>query len=194
LKNNYKNSFSTSPKRLVFVFGGWYNAFMKKIIIIGCSGAGKSTLSKKLSEILDLEIINLDRYYWKPNWIKPSKSEWIEIVKKLVKKESWIMEGNYSETFHLRMPEADTIILLDFPRSSCFFRALKRKILENRVDEIPGCREKIKFELVRWILWRYPRVNRKNVLKTLEEFKSQKSIIILKSNKEIEKFLSEIRK
>lgn len=166
---------------------------MKKILVIGCSGAGKSTFSKKLSESLNLEIINLDRYYWKPNWIKPLESEWMEIVRNLVKKESWIMEGNYSETFHLRMPEADTIILLDFSRLVCFFRVLKRRIVKNRADKIPGCREKIKFELARWILWRYPRVNRKNVLKTLEEFKGQKRIIILKSNKEIRRFLSEIK-
>lgn len=165
---------------------------MKRILIIGCSGAGKSTLSKKLSEIFGLEIINLDRYYWKPNWIKPSEPEWVKIIKKLVKKESWIMEGNYSETFHLRMPEADTIILLDFPRLVCFFRVLKRRIAKNRADEIPGCREIVKFELIRWILWRYPRNNRKEVRKTLEKFKSQKRIVILRSDKEVKKFLNKI--
>ena len=113
-------------------------------------------------------------------------------MKELIKKKSWIIEGNYSETFHLRMPEADTIILLDFPRLTCFFRVLKRRIIKNRTDEILGCREKVKFELVRWILWRYPRNNKKEVLKILGRFRNEKKGIILKTDREIEKFLSEI--
>lgn len=49
---------------------------MKHIAIIVCSGAGKSTFARELGAITGLEVIHLDRLYWKPGWVETPKDEW----------------------------------------------------------------------------------------------------------------------
>jgi adenylate kinase family enzyme len=48
---------------------------MQKIMIIGPSGSGKSTLARQLGEILNIPVIYLDIYYWRPGWVRPSQAE-----------------------------------------------------------------------------------------------------------------------
>ena len=67
-------------------------------MVVGCCGAGKSTLSKEIHEITGIELIHLDKLYWKPCWVEMEKEEWESIVKSIVKKERWIIDGNYSGT------------------------------------------------------------------------------------------------
>lgn len=162
---------------------------MKRILILGSCGAGKSTFAKRLHEILGLPIIHLDEHCWMPGWVRPDKSAWEKTVQDLISGEKWIMDGNYRSSLHLRIPAADTVILLDFPRMTCLWRILKRRLRKNRLDCIVGCREKIDFELLFWILWKFPRVNRRQVLKTLEEVKNKKDIYVLKTNKDVNRFI-----
>ncbi|MDA3815169.1 MAG: hypothetical protein PF549_02275 [Patescibacteria group bacterium] len=162
---------------------------MKRILIIGSCGAGKSTLAKKLHEILGIEIIHLDQHYWKPNWTRTETEEWEKKVEKLLEKEEWIMDGNYRSTMGLRIPHADTIIWLGFSPIVCFYRILKRRLKNKRIDELAGCKERVTFELLRWVLWKFPRENKKDILKKIEEVKDEKDVFILKSNQEVENFL-----
>jgi len=48
-----------------------------RIIIVGNNGSGKSFLSKELSFITGLPPVHLDVEFWRPNWEKPPKEEWI---------------------------------------------------------------------------------------------------------------------
>ena len=162
---------------------------MKKILILGSSGAGKSTLAKKLKKILDIDIIHLDQYYWKPNWIRSETEEWRNKVKELIKKDRWIMDGNYQSTLDIRLPEADTIIFLNFSAPVCFFRALKRRFKHDRQDKLEECKERITFEFAKWVLWDFPRKDRKDIINQLEILRGEKDVIILKSSKEVELFL-----
>lgn len=99
---------------------------MKRIAIIGSPGAGKSTLAWQLGEILGLPVFHLDRLFWKPGWIPSPKSLWIAMQSTLVTRDSWIIDGNYGSTLHIRVEAADTIIFLDFPRYICLGQAVKR--------------------------------------------------------------------
>jgi len=162
---------------------------MRRILIIGSNGAGKSTLAKKLNEVSGLPIVHLDEHYWKPGWIRPSKLEWNKTVQDILKGEEWIMDGNYSSTLEMRIPAADTIVLLDFPRLVCLWRILKRRFKKNRPDCIVGCEEKIDFEFLVWVLWKFPHTNRKQILKTFVEIENEKNIHILKTDKDVAKFV-----
>ena len=167
---------------------------MKKILIIGSSGAGKSTLAKRLHEILGIEIIHLDQHYWQRNWTRTDEEVWQRKVEKILEgKNEWIMDGNYRSTMHLRIPQADTIVWLDFFPIVCLYRIFKRRLKDNRADEIDGCKERVTFELIRWALWKFPRENRKDILKRIEEVKNEKDVFVLKSNKEIEDFLDKLK-
>ena len=125
---------------------------MKRVLIIGCCGAGKSTLAIGLADKTNLPIIHLDSYYWKPNWIETPKDEWTEIVKRLCSQPEWIMDGNYVNSLPVRLSFADTVIFLDFNTVSCLFGAFRRLILRHRPDKIEGCKERIDFEFLKWII------------------------------------------
>lgn len=57
----------------------------KKIIVIGCPGAGKSTFSRRLAEIIDTPLHNLDTFYWKADASHISRRELIKNRKRFLK-------------------------------------------------------------------------------------------------------------
>ncbi|EKE11701.1 MAG: topology modulation protein [uncultured bacterium] len=166
---------------------------MKKILILGSCGAGKSTLAKKLHEVLGIDIIHLDQHYWKPDWTRTEKEEWQKKVSDLTSRESWIMDGNYRSTLDIRIPKSDAIVWLDFSPLVCFRRVLKRRLRKNRVDDIEGCRERVTFELLKWVLWTFPRINRKEIEEKIEQIKKEKDIYILRSDREVNNFLLKLK-
>ncbi len=166
---------------------------MKKVSVIGSCGAGKSTFAKRLSKKINLPLISLDFYYWKPEWTTTPTEEWRKKVTELVSGDEWIIEGNYQNTFDIKFPASDTIIVLDINRFICFWRIWKRRILKNRVDKLDCCKERITWRLARWVLWDYPRIGRSEIRKYIAKCKENK-IIILKSSEEAEKFLSKYNK
>ncbi len=164
---------------------------MKKILVIGSGGAGKSTFSRRLSELTGIEIIHLDQLYWQPNWGRVTEEDWAKTVETLIAKDSWIMDGNYSRTMEIRFAACDTIIFLDIPRLICLYRVIKRRLKyrrTNRPDMAQGCREKIDAEFLGWI-WNYPKRNKLIIEDKLKRFANGKTIIRLKSKREVAEFL-----
>ncbi len=164
---------------------------MEKVLVIGCCGAGKSTLSKKLEKILKLPLIHLDKYYHKPNWEEPEKDEWEQVLRKLVKQKRWIMDGNYADSFDIRFPLADTIIYLDYPSIKCCLRVIKRNIKyfrKKRSDIADGCKERFDLFFLKFVLT-FNYKNRENIYNRLENIKTNKEVIILKNDKEVDLFL-----
>jgi adenylate kinase family enzyme len=167
---------------------------MKRILIIGSSGAGKSTFSRRLGEITGIEVVHLDKIHWRAGWIEPSKDEWRKTVEDNLKKEAWIMDGNYSGTLALRLEKCDTVIFLDLPRTICTWRVIKRVFLyrkRSRPDMAEGCAEKFDWEFVKWT-WSYPKRSKPRVEELLKQFESEKTVIRLKSPSEVENFLAKI--
>lgn len=161
---------------------------MKRILILGCSGAGKSTLSRLLSKELDLPIIHLDQYYWKPNWVEPSKEEWQSKVEDLVTQDKWIMDGNYGGTLDIRLPRADTIIYLDVSTWTCLVRVTKRIFKywgKVRPDMTEGCVERFDFEFFHYVLM-YNLTRRKSLIKKLENLEKDKAVYIIKNIRELD--------
>jgi adenylate kinase family enzyme len=167
---------------------------MQKIMVIGSGGSGKSELSRRIGEILGIEVIHLDRVYWRPNWTEPQKHEWKETVEDLVNRESWIIDGNFGGTMEIRAAAADTIIFIDLPRVLCVWRAVKRWIKypnRTRPDMGEGCPEKIDLEFLQWI-WNFPRDSKPRLMEILRRYEKTKSIYVLKSRHEVEEFVQDI--
>src|SRR5262245_20419109 len=99
---------------------------MQRILVIGSSGTGKSTLARAMGPRLGLPVIHLDREYWQPGLVAPEPAAWRARVASLVAADAWLMEGNYSATFDLRVPRAQAIVWLDLPRHIYFPRAVWR--------------------------------------------------------------------
>jgi len=169
---------------------------MNKVCIVGCGGSGKSTLARKLGEVTGLPVLYLDVYFWKASWVQRNREEWNSIVLDLVKKDKWIMDGNFERTQDIRFENADTIIFLDIPRYKCFINVLKRLIIyrnNKRLDMADGCKESFDFSFYKWI-WKFKKTDGKKTRERLEKLKGQKEIVILKSYKEMDNYLVKIKK
>lgn len=168
---------------------------MKKIALIGSGGSGKSTLSRELGQKLNIEVYHLDALLWKPNWTPTSKEEKIKVQNELVKKDQWIIDGNYNGTMDLRLNAADTIIFVDISRVICVYRVFKRMIQyrgKSRPDMAEGVNERLDFNFLKWI-WDYPRTKKPIVLKKLKQLPDDKKVIILKSPREVRHFLEKVK-
>lgn len=164
-------------------------------MLIGSGGSGKSTLARQLGNILNIQVYHLDAIFWKPNWEGVSKEEQISIQTDLVKKDEWLIDGNYGGTLDIRMDAADTIIFLDINRTICTIRTLKRMLKyrnKTRPDMGEGCEEKFDFDFLRWI-WNYPKMKRPDILRKLHDLPENKQIIILKSKKDVQTFLEYLK-
>ena len=128
-----------------------------KIAIIGYSGSGKSTLARKLAEEYQIPVLHFDRVQFRPNWeIRPQASKEIMTKTFMDLHQGWVIDGNYSKLFYeRRMEEADVIIQLRFCRLASLWRVTRRYLTYkegSRPDMADGCKEKLDWEFVKWIL------------------------------------------
>lgn len=162
--------------------------------MIGSGGAGKSTFARRLGALLGLEVLHLDAFHWHAGWVGTPKEVWRERVGELVRREAWVMDGNYSGTLAQRLAACDTVILLDLPRAVCVWRVLKRVLLSRgrgRPDMARGCPERVSAEFLSWV-WNYPSRTRPRVLKLLAEHAQGKTFVRLRSRAEVEDFLNRV--
>ncbi len=165
-----------------------------KIAVIGYSGAGKSTLARALGERYHIPVLHLDRVYWISGWQVRDKEEARQMAHEFMEQPEWVIDGNYSKfEYERRMAEADKIIFLNFSRLTCFVRAWKRYLRnrgKTRRDMAEGCPERMDFRFMRWILWegRTPLETQK-FREVLEKYPEK--TVVLKSQKEIDRYLEE---
>lgn len=166
---------------------------MDRVIIIGCGGSGKSTLSRALSEKTNLPVIHLDKLFWSEGWVNIPREEFNILLRQELKKDKWIIDGNYDRTLEERLSRCDTIIYLDYPRRTCILGVIKR-VLSNygkvRPDMAEGCPEKIDLEFLQWI-WNFNKEHRDKFYKILKKEK-EKNIYIFKNRKQCKEFLNKI--
>lgn len=158
----------------------------KRIIVIGPSGAGKSYFSKQLASITNLPLYHLDNIFWKEDRTHISRDEFDKKLLEILEKDEWIIDGDYSRTYEIRMKYADTIYFLDFPLEVAL-AGVESRIGKPR-DDIPWREDIFDPEFKQWIMNWY-----KNTLpvlrKLLEQYKGIKNIIVFKTREEIDSFI-----
>ena len=163
----------------------------KKILIVGSPGSGKSTLARKITEKTGYELIHLDNEYWSDTWVATPREEFREKVSKLVEKDCWIMDGNYSNTFDIRLPAADVVIFLDINRFVCLFSVISRHG-KARPDIPDGCAEKFDKEFITWILFKSrTKMCKKRHLENLNKTQGQK--LIFTNRRQVNNYLKHLK-
>lgn len=172
---------------------------ISRLMILGSPGTGKSTLSRFIGEKLNIEVFHLDKYFHKPNWEPRDKEEFRSIVRNLILKDKWVIDGNYSRTLAERIEKTDFIIFFDFPSYFCVYRILKRSFktklgLEKRTDLAEGCEEKwFDWEFVKFV-WNFKKDYIPMNYKVLEELNFDKNRLrIFYNSRQVKKFLRSLK-
>lgn len=168
-----------------------------KIAILGYSGSGKSTLSKYLSEKYSIPLLYLDTVQFLPNWELRDREEARSLVLDFINKESWVIDGNYTSFFQEeRLSLADRIIYMKFNRLSCLYRVFKRYLQfknTTRDSMAEGCKEKLDFEFIYWILHKgRDKETREHYKEILEKHRNK--TIVIKNQKQLQIFKGNINK
>lgn len=161
---------------------------MQRIVVIGCPGSGKSTLSRELHNITGIPLYHLDMMYWNADKTTVEKSVFLGRLAAVLKKDEWIIDGNYSSTMEVRIAACDTVIFLDYPLDICL-DGIKLRRGKPRND-MPWIETEENAEFIEFIK-SYNDKQKPKVLDLLEKY-SNKNIIILKSRTEAAKFLHDV--
>ncbi len=167
---------------------------MRRVLVIGPGGAGKSTFARELARRTGLPLIHLDTLYWHSGWVATPNEEWDRIVDELIRRDAWIMDGNYGRTLAMRLAACDTVFFLDSPRMACLWRVLRRQLSyrgRSRPDLAPGCPERLTWEFFWWI-WTYKTRRRPGILRQLARLPVGTQAIVLRSKRDIREYLQQL--
>ena len=155
---------------------------MNKILVVGCPGAGKSTFSQKLNKILNVPLYHLDNIWHKSDKTHITRDEFDLKLKEILLTDEWIIDGDYSRTYEIRIEYANTIIFLDYPTKLCL-KSAEERIGTKRID-IPFSEttidQRFKESIINWKEETFPKLK-----DLLDKYKDKKEIIDLNQEKKL---------
>ena len=176
---------------------------MRRVVVFGTTGSGKSRRAETLAARTGLRVVELDALFWGRDW-QPAPDE---LFRHRVERETrdvrpddggWIVVGNYGQVRDLTWRTADTLVWLDLPFPLVFWRRLRRTV--HRIatrEELWGTGNRESFRLAFFsrhsiLLWaiKTHRRNRERFAIECEFLGKEKTVVRLRSAREVERFLS----
>lgn len=120
------------------------------IFVVGTSGSGKSTAAKRISVALGYKHVEIDSFFWLPNWTQRNEVELARLLQIALSNPPVVMDGNYA-TNGICPSAGDVLIFLDYPRWRTIFRLIRRSLTRVilRKELWSGNREEFKFLISR---------------------------------------------
>jgi adenylate kinase family enzyme len=103
-----------------------------RVVIVGTSGAGKTTLARRIANALALTHVELDALHWEGNWralTEHDPDEFVRRVSVAVRKDNWVVDGNYGIVRDLIWNRATHLVWLDYDRHVIMGRVIRRSII-----------------------------------------------------------------
>jgi adenylate kinase family enzyme len=173
----------------------------RRVVVYGPTGSGKTTVARRIGELLDLPVVELDAVFWRPNW-EPTPAD--EFRPKALHTlgthgRGWVCDGNYSMLRDAILPMADTVVWLRPPFLVAYWRLLRRTIARIRTKELlwgnnfeswrPAFLSRdslLLFAIGHW------RKHFKGVAQDLEEIPHRATVVKLRSSQQVEGFLASL--
>ena len=163
---------------------------MKKIIVIGCPGSGKSTFSRELHKLTGIDLFHLDMMYWNSDKTTVERDVFLKRLNQVLKKDEWIIDGNYASTMELRLKECDTIFFLDYPLELCL-EGIRQRQGKVRSD-MPWVETEEDSEFIEFVK-RFNAENRPQIMDLLHKY-SDKNIFVFTDRAQASDFLNTLER
>ena len=165
----------------------------RRICILGPSCSGKSTLSEKLGKKLKYPVLHIDQIAHVPGtkWIKRPHEEIVKIHDAFIKKQKWVIDGQYKRLMPQRLKRADMLILIKTNRFICLWNFLNRCCAKHeRCGGLKDAPNEFNWPHMWFILYQQPK-HRQEQMRIIAAHPHLK-VIILRSFKDIDSFVARI--
>lgn len=159
---------------------------MERVIVIGCPGSGKSTFARALRDRTGLPLVYLDRLWHKPDKTTVTKEEFDARLLTELRKETWIMDGNYARTLEIRLSYCDTVFFFDLPTEICLAGAEER--VGKIHEDLPWLETEFDPAFRQYIL-DFRRERLPQLLETLKNTPGGVQTVVFRSREEAEEYL-----
>ena len=102
----------------------------RRFIVAGVSGAGKTTLARRMSRVSGIPHVEIDSLFHGPGWTP--REAFLDDVRALIARESWITEWQYSSARSLLAERAQVLVWVDLPFLTVTLPRLVRRTLRRR--------------------------------------------------------------
>ncbi|MFC7776218.1 AAA family ATPase [Pantoea sp. GCM10028869] len=131
-----------------------------RICIMGPSNSGKSTLGKAISSKTSLPLIHLDQLHHLPDtkWVPREPEDFYRLHEEAIRKERWVIEGNYTKCISPRLERATGLVLLNVPVTIALQRYIRRCYSSKpRIGGLNIRRENVTWEMLKYIVHTAPK-------------------------------------
>jgi len=171
---------------------------MRRVVVFGTTGSGKSRLAERLGARTGLRVVELDALNWGPGW-QPAPLELLRHrVEREIRDGDWIVVGNYDSVSDLTWRAADTLVWLDLPFAlviwRLFWRTLRRSLTKENLWGSGNTESLARSFFTRQSILLYAmkthRRNRHRFAIATEFLGKDKTVVRLRSTREVERFLA----
>ena len=157
----------------------------KRVAVIGCPGGGKSTFSRALRDRVDLPLYHLDAIYWRDDRTHLSREEFYPLMREIIAREEWIMDGNYNATLEWRISACDLLIFLDYPAEVCLEGVRARR--GQKRSDMPWVEEGDDQEFLEFIR-AFETESRPRILELIGKY-PEKTVVTFRTREEADRYL-----
>ncbi|ASP39342.1 adenylate kinase [Bacterioplanes sanyensis] len=170
---------------------------MKKVAIFGKPGSGKSSIAKKLASCTNIPLHLLDTLAYTKDGRLVAAETFKQSHDVILQSDSWIIDGlGPINCFHERIAAADTLIYIDLPYPTCYWFVFKRMIkgLWEAPLGWPAGSSVLKGSIQSFKTLRLcPKFWNEDFKKRIMNLSDSKSIHIISSTAELDRFLSDTK-
>lgn len=166
---------------------------MTRVAAIRNAG-GKSTLSRKVNQVLGLELCGVDQFQWHPGWVLVPEAEVRRQLNAVLARDHWIIHGwGPHDTIIARRSAADTIILVDNPLVIHYWCAFKRQVqclFRPWEDGLEGCSMlPMTWPLLK-LIWSIHHQARPELLTLIDTYWDERQVFHLRSPRALRQFIT----